>query len=114
MVKSAPTLQSLPDLPICSVADMGLRELERIRLILRGGSVIDWRRLHFRTRDEVARFLKLCELDTSDPVDEAWVRTALADAVEYLRQTFNYRVTDAVANPEHVEDLFLLAAGVKE
>jgi uncharacterized protein (TIGR04552 family) len=102
------------DLPLRPIREMGLKELERIRLILRGGSVIEWRRLHFKTREEVARFLRLCELDTADPVDEAWIRTTLADAVEYLRKTFNYKVTDAVANPEHVEDLFLYASGVKE
>jgi uncharacterized protein (TIGR04552 family) len=104
----------LQELPLRPVREMGLKELERIRLILRGGSVIEWRRLHFKTRDEVDRFLRLCELDVSDPVDEGWIRTVLADAVEYLRQTFNYRVTDVVANPEHVQDLFLFASGVKE
>jgi uncharacterized protein (TIGR04552 family) len=92
---------------------MGLRELERIRLILRGGSVIDWRRMHFQTRDEVDRFLRLCQIDTSRPHDEAWARTVLADAVEYLRRTFDYRVADAVANPEEIHDLFLYASGVK-
>ncbi|HEX8820248.1 MAG TPA: TIGR04552 family protein [Archangium sp.] len=92
---------------------MGLRELERIRLILRGGSVIDWRRMHFQTRDEVDRFLRLCQIDTSRPQDEAWARMVLADAVEYLRRTFNYRVADAVANPEEIHELFLYASGVK-
>ncbi len=92
---------------------MGLRELERIRLILRGGSVIDWRRMHFQSRDEVDRFLRLCQIDTTQPHDEAWARTVLADAVEYLRRTFNYRVADAVANPEEIHDLFFFASGVK-
>lgn len=90
---------------------MGLRELERIRLILRGGSVIDWRRMHFQTRDEVDRFLRLCQLDTSRPYDEEWARTILADAVEYLRKTFDYRVADAVARPKEIHDLFLYASG---
>jgi uncharacterized protein (TIGR04552 family) len=93
---------------------MGLKELERVRLILRGGSVIEWRGMHFKTKEEVDRFLRLCEVNPADPVDEAWIRTVLADAVEYLRQTFKYRVHDAVANPEQVQDLFLYAAGVKE
>ncbi len=93
---------------------MGLKELERIRLILRGGSVIEWRRMHFKTYDEVDRFLRLCQIDPSNPHDEAWARTVLADAVEYLRRTFNYRVADAVANPERIHDLFLYASGVKE
>ncbi len=34
-------------------------ELEAIRLILRGSSVVDWRRLHFRDAAEVDRFLRL-------------------------------------------------------
>jgi uncharacterized protein (TIGR04552 family) len=104
----------LPDLPVRTVQEMGLKELERIRLILRGGSVIDWRRLHMKTRDEVDRFLRLCQIDPSDPADERWARLVLADAVEYLRRTFNYRVTDAVANPPEIHDLFLYASGVKE
>src|SRR5713226_3559986 len=93
---------------------MGLKELERIRLILRGGSVIDWRRLHFRTRDEVDRFLRLCQIDPTNPVDEAWARTILADAVEYLRRTFDYRVAEQVASPSEIHDLLLFASGVKE
>ncbi len=108
------TLSNLPDLPIRTVQEMGLKELERIRLILRGGSVIDWRQLHFKTRDEVDRFLRLNQLDTTRPYDDAWARQVLADAVEYLRKTFNYKVTDAVANPPEIHDLFLYASGVKE
>jgi uncharacterized protein (TIGR04552 family) len=92
---------------------MGLRELERLRLILRGGSVIDWRRMHFQSRDEVDHFLRLCQFDISRPYDEAWARMVLADAVEYLRKTFDYRVADAVANPAEIHDLFLYASGAK-
>ena len=36
---------------------LGVGELEALRLLLRGGSVIDWRRLEFRTGEEVTRFL---------------------------------------------------------
>jgi uncharacterized protein (TIGR04552 family) len=93
---------------------MGLKELERIRLILRGGSVIEWRRLHFKTWDEVDRFLRLLQIDPTRHHDEAWVRTVLADAVEYLRKTFDYKVADAVANPNMIHDLFLLASGQVE
>jgi uncharacterized protein (TIGR04552 family) len=105
---------ALPDLPVRSVHEMGLKELERIRLILRGGSVLEWRRLHFKERDEVDRFLRLCQVDPSKPHDEEWVRLILADAVEYLRKTFDYKVADAVANPAELHDLFLYASGAKE
>ena len=107
-------LLKIPALPVRNVREMGLKELERIRLILRGGSVIDWRRLHFQTRDEVDRFLRLCQIDPDHAEDEAWVRLILADAVEYLRRTFGYRVTEAVAHPHEIHDLFLYASGVKE
>ncbi len=101
----------LPDLPLRRVEEMGLKELERIRLILRGGSVIEWRRMHMTTWDEVDRFLRLQQIDPTSPHDEAWVRTVLASAVEYLRRTFNYRVADAVANPNMIHDLILYASG---
>lgn len=112
-MKVVSLVPQLPELPICTVAEMGLRELERLRLILRGGSVIDWRRMYFQSREEVDHFLRLCQLDTSRPYDDAWARTILADAVEYLRKTFNYRVADAVAQPEEIHDLFLYASGAK-
>lgn len=104
----------IPEVPIRTIDQMGLKELERIRLILRGGSVIEWRRLHFQTRDEVDRFLKLSCIDPEDPADEDWARTVLADAVEYLRREFDYRVSDKVAKPTEIHDLFLYASGAKE
>ncbi|MBF5042498.1 TIGR04552 family protein [Aggregicoccus sp. 17bor-14] len=111
-MRPASLIPRLPDLPVRRVEEMGLKELERIRLILRGGSVIEWRRMHFQERDEVDRFLKICLLDLTRPADEAWARQVLADAVEYLRRTFGYRVADAVANPGEIHDLFLYASGV--
>src|SRR5690606_2325811 len=98
------------DLPLRPVSEMGLKELERLRLILRGSSVIDWRRLHFTTRAQVDHFLKLCELDLSRPHDDAWARTLLADAVDYLRRTFRYLVPRELAHPKEIHDLFLLAS----
>jgi uncharacterized protein (TIGR04552 family) len=93
---------------------MAVAELEAIRLILRGDSVVDWRRLHFRTAAEVDHFLALNLVDLNDPRDEARLRGALAQAVEYLRRAFGYGVAGAVANPGDLRELFLLASGVGE
>jgi uncharacterized protein (TIGR04552 family) len=93
---------------------MGVRELETLRLILRGGSVVDWRRLDFQTREEVDRFLAINLFDADDRRDERRLRSILDQAVEYLRKVFGYRVADAVAHPEDLRDLFLLASGVLE
>ncbi|MGE5047587.1 MAG: TIGR04552 family protein [Deltaproteobacteria bacterium] len=89
-----------------------LGDLERMRLILRGGSVIDWRRLHFQTREEVDRYLRLCLFEPDDPFDRARLQRILDEAVDYLRTTFRYAVAESVAHPAQVQDLFLLASGV--
>jgi len=96
------------------VAEMDLGDLERLRLILLGGSVVDWRRLHFRDAAEVDHFLRLNLFDLQDPRDERRMRAILAQAVEYLRSAFGYRVAAAVAEPADLRDLFLLASGRAE
>jgi uncharacterized protein (TIGR04552 family) len=93
---------------------MGVPELEALRLLLRGGSVIDWRRLEFSGTDEVDRFLHLNLFDLDDARDERRIRCILLQAVEYLRNEFGYKVAAPVAEPEDVRDLFLLASGAIE
>jgi uncharacterized protein (TIGR04552 family) len=89
-------------------------DLEVLRLILKGGSVIDWRRLHFRDAEEVDRFLHLHLFDLEDPRDAARLRAILAQAVAYLRVAFGYRVAAVVAEPADLRTLFLLASGVAD
>jgi uncharacterized protein (TIGR04552 family) len=97
-----------------AIDEMGAAELEIIRLVLRGGSVVDWRRLWFRDVAEVDAFLRLNLFDVGDPLDERRLRSILAQAVDYLRNAVGYRVAEAVANPEDVRDLFLFASGIEE
>ena len=99
-----------PPIPLPELWSLG--DLERMRLILRGGSVIDWRRLHFRSKAEVDRYLRLCLFEPDDPFDRAKLQHILDEAVDYLRTTFRYAVSDEVAHPLEVQDLFLLASGV--
>jgi len=94
--------------------DMHLHDVEVLRLILRGGSVVDWRRLTFETVEDVDRFLRLSLFDPYDPVDERRLRVLLTQSVDYLRSTFRYRVADAVAHPERIQDVFLMASGAHQ
>jgi uncharacterized protein (TIGR04552 family) len=48
------------------LGEFTLADLESLRLILRGDSVIDWRRLDFTTSAEVAEFLASQELHLDD------------------------------------------------
>lgn len=100
--------------PIPTPERWTLGDLERMRLILRGGSVIDWRRLHFQTKEEVDRYLRLCLFEPDDPHDRARLQQILDEAVGYLRTTFRYAVTEEVAHPKEVQNLFLYASGVGE
>ena len=93
---------------------MTLLDVEALRLILLGSSVIDWRRLAFTSREEVDRFLRLCRFDPDSSSDQAWMRGVVRDAAEYLRGTFRYRVAPAVADPPEIHDLFLHASGAGE
>src|SRR5438132_12790106 len=103
---------ALPPIPLPDQWTLG--DLERMRLILRGGSVIDWQRLHFHTREEVDRYLRLCLFEPDDPFDRDRLQRILDEAVDYLRTAFRYHVADAVAHPKDVQELFLLASGVGE
>jgi len=96
------------------VADLGVPEFEALRLVLRGGSVVDWRRLEFRDAKEVDAFLGLNLFDLEDAKDERRLRAILAQAVDYLRTAFGYRVADPVSRPEDLRTLFLLASGAAE
>lgn len=89
-------------------------DLETLRLVLNGGSIVDWRRLHFTTVDEVDAFLRSNLFDPSNPADERRLRSILAQSVEYLRKTFRYSVTEYVASPARIQDLFLFASNALE
>jgi len=101
-----------PPLPVPESWSLG--DLERLRIVLRGGSVIDWRRLHFQNKEEVDHYLRLCLFDPDDPFDRARLQRILDEAVDYLRTSFRYRVAEEVARPRELQDLFLLASGVRE
>ena len=46
---------------------LSLQEMESVRLMLSGGSVIDWQRLAFENLEQVDAFLARQLLDMSDP-----------------------------------------------
>jgi len=70
------------------LASVTLGDLEAVRLLLRGGSVIDWHRLDLRDHDEVDRFLRVNELDPT--------RAGDVERLETLRAA-NDQVSNALA-----------------
>jgi uncharacterized protein (TIGR04552 family) len=87
-----------------------LADLEAVRLVLRGDSVIDWRRLDFATEAEVRTFLGAHELQPGDPADRLRMDHVKGEAVAYLRRQFEYPIPRPVERAT-VPELVLLASG---
>lgn len=91
-------------------ADVGPDELEAVRLVLRGGSVVDWHRLGMRDEEDVNRFLRVNELEPTHEGDMQRLEELRADSVDYLRNNFRFRIADEVAVDAPARTLFLMAS----
>ena len=87
-----------------------LGDLEAMRIILRGGSVVDWHRLDLRDHDEVDRFLRVNEFEPSREGDMQRLESLRAEAVDYLVRNFGFRIPDDVSHRVPARDLFLVAS----
>lgn len=101
-------MTSAPD-EFRTLDQLSLAELEGIRLVLWGGSVIDWHRLNFASEREAHEFLRAQELDLSRPADRARAEAVKNSAITYLRRTFDFPIPKPVAQKD-VADLLLLAS----
>lgn len=101
---SASLLERLGGLP------MGLGDLDAIRLLLRGNSVIDWHRVHFHSRADVDRFLRLHLLDLRTAEDRARLQHVHREAVNYLIQHLGLQFPPELIDPDDVRDIFVLAS----
>src|SRR5208337_2408565 len=87
-----------------------LADLEAIRLILRGDSVIDWRKLDLTGDDDVREFLIAHELRPDLPGDRTRMEHVKSEAIAYLRRQFDYPIPRPVERST-VPELMLLASG---
>lgn len=100
----------VPSLREGRLGSICLGDLEALRLLLRGGSVVDWHRLDFRDHADVDRFLRINEFDPQNERDLGRLEQLRAEAVEYLRRNFNFRIPDDVAERVPAHELFLIAS----
>ncbi len=92
--------------------DLSLEDVESLRLLLGGRSVIDWHRLDFRDHDEVDRFLRVNEFDPESVDDMTRLEELRVDAVGYLTRTFNFPLPGEVVEEAPTRDLLLMASRV--
>ena len=96
------------------LSDFTLGDVEAVRLLLRGGSVIDWHRLEFHTEEEVNNFLMTNMMDVRDPVDVKRMNYLFNASINYLAQTFAYRFPQKITGISKIQELFLLASNPKK
>jgi uncharacterized protein (TIGR04552 family) len=87
-----------------------LMDLEAVRLILRGDSVIDWHRMHYATEEEARSFLITQEFHPDEPADRERLETIRDEAIAYLRRNFDFPIPRPVAAAS-AEEILLLASG---
>ncbi len=90
--------------------DFNLADLESLRLILRGHSVIDWTRLDLTSEQEIRQFLLVQELDPTDADDRARIDALRREAIGYLQRNFLFPIPKQIANLP-VEELLRMASG---
>ncbi|MFN0247722.1 MAG: TIGR04552 family protein [Kofleriaceae bacterium] len=90
--------------------ELTLADVEAVRLLLRGESVIDWHRLSYQDHAEVDRFLRLNEFDPESEEEIGRLEDLRAEAVDYLSRAFAMAIPDEVAADLPARDLFLVAS----
>lgn len=88
--------------------EFSLSDLEAVRLLLRGDSVIDWHRLNFSGEEEVREFILAQEFRPDEPGDRARLQALMTEAIAYLRRNFDYPIPKPV-EAATFEELCLLA-----
>jgi uncharacterized protein (TIGR04552 family) len=91
---------------------LNLSDLEAVRLVLRGDSVIDWNRANFRTIQEVDRYLRLHQIDISKPGDLWRLQYVHGEAVNYLEEHLGLSFPADLQKPRDVREIFLQASHI--
>lgn len=89
---------------------LDLQDLEVVRLLLSGDSVVDWHKLDLDTPQKVERHLRLHRYDPVDPDDQERLRFLFNQAVNYLEEHQDVRFPKELRDPERVEDILLAAS----
>jgi uncharacterized protein (TIGR04552 family) len=90
--------------------EFSLMDLEAVRLVLRGDSIVDWHRLHLLDQEDARRLLVAQEFRPDDAADRARLESIKNEAIAYLRRQFDFPIPKPVASAS-VEELLLLASG---
>jgi uncharacterized protein (TIGR04552 family) len=89
-----------------------LQDLEAIRLILQGSSVIDWHQLNLTSQEAVDRFLGLLLIDLDDPWDRKRLRFLYSEATNFVEEHLDIRLPADLRAPADIRDVFVEASTI--
>lgn len=92
---------------------LSLQDINEIRLLLRGQSVVDWHRLALSHESEVRRLLALNSIDIDDDRDVRRLEQLRSQAVRYVRDTLRLRIDETIATEVPWLQLPLLASTIE-
>lgn len=93
-----------------TLAELELCDLEAVRLLLRGHSVVDWHRLSFEHHEHVDRFLRLNEFNPQAEDEMVRLEEIRHQAVEYLMRVHGFSLPEQVSDDVAARDLLLVAS----
>lgn len=105
-----PRQRASSELNALDASQLGLEDLEAVRLLLRGGSIIDWHQLDFHDYEGVDRFLRVNEFDPSREDDMMRLEEIRHQAVDYLTHNFEFDFPESIADGMPARDIFLVAS----
>jgi uncharacterized protein (TIGR04552 family) len=89
--------------------EFSLHELEALRLILTGGSVIDWHRLNLTSLEAARKFLENHDLQLDDAKDLAFTEHVKKEAISYLRRHFKFAIPKPIERAP-IDELLVVAS----
>jgi uncharacterized protein (TIGR04552 family) len=92
------------------LSDFSLQDVDAVRLILQGDSVIDWHRLNLTDQQQAADFIRNHELDPDDERDVEYITALKEQAIAYLRRNFSLAFPKPV-QLARAEELVMMASG---
>lgn len=96
--------------PYRTLDEFTVHDLESVRLILRGGTVVDWHRLNIDDRAQADEFVGVQELDLTREIDRRYIEAIRDESVGYLKRNFDFPVPKPVRQAS-LPELVMLAAG---
>jgi len=95
------------------IVKLSLGEIERARLVLRGGSIIDWRRLDVASLEECDAILCANGFDPQGEQDVSYLREIRLIAIDYLERNVGVAFSPEIIDAQSASHLMLLASGRK-